>query len=281
MKINGKLLADQMQISLLQRAQDLKNHSITPKIAIITLGDEESWSTYVGAKLRLAEKLGINAELINLKDSDEKTLLATIEELNNDTSCNGLIVQRPFPQKYDREKIIYAIKKEKDIDGFRSDSPFAVPVWLAVEEIITHIEKLLDATEIHNSPIRQAISVIGKGETAGKPIINGLKKIGLFPKIIDSSTKDRKEMLKKSKIIISAVGKENVVDPEFITQGVILIGVGIHRNADGKLAGDYDEAKIEHVASFYTPTPGGIGPLNLAYLFQNLLSAASAQNNFS
>ena len=281
MKINGKLLADQMQISLLQRAQDLKNHSITPKIAIITLGDEESWSTYVGAKLRLAEKLGINAELINLKDSDEKTLLATIDELNNDTSCNGLIVQRPFPQKYDREKIIYAIKKEKDIDGFRSDSPFAVSVWLAVEEIITHIEKLLDATEIHNSPIRQAISVIGKGETAGKPIINGLKKIGLFPKIIDSSTKDRKEILKKSKIIISAVGKENVVDPEFITQGVILIGVGIHRNADGKLAGDYDEAKIEHVASFYTPTPGGIGPLNLAYLFQNLLSAASAQNNFS
>ena len=281
MKINGKLLADQMQISLLQRAQDLKNHSITPKIAIITLGDEESWSTYVGAKLRLAEKLGINAELINLKDSDEKTLLATIEELNNDKSCNGLIVQRPFPQKYDREKIIYAIKKEKDIDGFRSDSPFAVPVWLAVEEIITHIEKLLDATEIHNSPIRQAISVIGKGETAGKPIINGLKKIGLFPKIIDSSTKDRKEILKKSKIIISAVGKENVVDPEFITQGVILIGVGIHRNADGKLAGDYDEAQIEHVASFYTPTPGGIGPLNLAYLFQNLLSAASAQNNFS
>ena len=71
------------------------------------------------------------------------------------------------------------------------------------------------------------------------------------------------------------------MDPEFITQGVILIGVGIHRNADGKLAGDYDEAKIEHVASFYTPTPGGIGPLNLAYLFQNLLSAASAQNNFS
>lgn len=281
MKINGKLLADQMQISLLQRAQDLKNHSITPKIAIITLGDEESWSTYVGAKLRLAEKLGINAELINLKDSDEKTLLATIEELNNDKSCNGLIVQRPFPQKYDREKIIYAIKKEKDIDGFRSDSPFAVPVWLAVEEIITHIEKLLDATEIHNSPIRQAISVIGKGETAGKPIINGLKKIGLFPKIIDSSTKDRKEILKKSKIIISAVGKENVVDPEFLSQGVILIGVGIHRNADGKLAGDYDEAQIEHVASFYTPTPGGIGPLNLAYLFQNLLSAASAQNNFS
>ena len=281
MKINGKLLADQMQISLLQRAQDLKNHSITPKIAIITLGDEESWSTYVGAKLRLAEKLGINAELINLKDSDEKTLLATIDELNNDTSCNGLIVQRPFPQKYDREKIIYAIKKEKDIDGFRSDSPFAVPVWLAVEEIITHIEKLLDATEIHNSPIRQAISVIGKGETAGKPIINGLKKIGLFPKIIDSSTKDRKEILKKSKIIISAVGKENVVDPEFLSQGVILIGVGIHRNADGKLAGDYDEAQIEHVASFYTPTPGGIGPLNLAYLFQNLLSAASAQNNFS
>ncbi len=281
MKINGRLLADQMQIGLAQSAQDLKNRSITPKIAIITLGEEESWSTYVGAKLRLAEKIGINAELINLKNSDEKTLLETIEKLNNDPNCNGLIVQRPFPQKYDREKIIYAIQKEKDIDGFRKDSPFQVPVWLAVEEIITHIEKLLDATEIHNSPIRQAICVIGKGETAGKPIINGLGKIGLHPKVVDSSTKDRKEILKKSKIIISAVGKENVIDPESITQGVILIGVGIHRNSDGKLAGDYDETQIEHIASFYTPTPGGIGPLNLAYLFQNLLSAASIQNNFS
>jgi len=281
MKINGRLLADQMQVGLAQSAQDLKNRSITPKIAIITLGEEESWSTYVGAKLRLAEKIGINAELINLKNSDEKTLLETIEKLNNDPNCNGLIVQRPFPQKYDREKIIYAIQKEKDIDGFRKDSPFQVPVWLAVQEIITHIEKLLDATEIHNSPIRQAISVIGKGETAGKPIINGLEKIGLHPKVVDSSTKDRKEILKKSKIIISAVGKENVIDPESITQGVILIGVGIHRNSDGKLAGDYDETQIEHIASFYTPTPGGIGPLNLAYLFQNLLSAASIQNNFS
>jgi len=281
MKINGRLLADQMQVGLAQSAQDLKNRSITPKIAIITLGEEESWSTYVGAKLRLAEKIGINAELINLKNSDEKTLLETIEKLNNDLNCNGLIVQRPFPQKYDREKIIYAIEKEKDIDGFRKDSPFQVPVWLAVEEIITHIEKLLDATEIHHSPIRQAISVIGKGETAGKPIINGLEKIGLHPKVVDSSTKDRKEILKKSKIIISAVGKENVINPESITQGVILIGVGIHRDTDGKLAGDYDESQIEHIASFYTPTPGGIGPLNLAYLFQNLLSAAKVQNNFS
>lgn len=281
MVINGKMLADEMLVDLGQEVESLKSKNITPKLTIITLGDEDSWSTYVGAKIRMAEKIGASVELLNLKGSDEKTLLKTIETINNDSSIHGLIVQRPFPSSYDKEKIIYSIKKEKDIDGFRSDSPFQVPVFLAVEKIITHIEMVLKATEVHNSPLRQAVSVIGKGETAGFPVIKGLEKMGIHPKVVDSSTKDRKEILNNSKIIITAVGKENIVSKEDISQGVILIGIGLHRNSEGKLRGDFDEKEMEHVASFYTPTPGGVGPLNLAFLFYNLITASKNQNHIS
>jgi len=194
MVINGKLLADEMCIDLEQNIENLKTKSVTPKLAIITLGEEESWSTYVGAKIRLASKIGADVELINLKDSTEENLFSMIKKINNDNSIHGLIVQRPFPPTYDKEKIIYSIEKTKDIDGFRNDSPFEVPVFLAVENIITHIERLLEASEVHNGPIRQSICVIGKGETAGFPIIKGLAKMGSIVKIIDSSTKDRKEI---------------------------------------------------------------------------------------
>lgn len=277
MVISGKILSDEMAIELEREVSELKNKNIIPRLAIITLGDEESWSTYVGAKIKMAGKIGVDVELLNLKAADEKMLFSTIEKINNDPSIHGLIVQRPFPSKYDKAKIIYSIQKEKDIDGFREDSMFQVPVFLAVEKIITHIERLLEATEVRNSPIRQSISVIGKGETAGFPVIKGLEKMGLNPKVVDSSTKDRKEILKNSKIIITAVGQGKIISKDEVSQGVILIGIGLHRGENGRLMGDFDEKEMEHIASFYTPTPGGIGPLNLAYLFDNLIKAAKIQ----
>lgn len=281
MIINGKMLSDEMLIDLAREVGYLKAQNVTPKLAIITLGEEDSWATYVSAKIRMASKIGADVELVNLRGSDENTLFSTIEKINSDETIHGLIVQRPFPSHYDKEKIIYSIKNEKDIDGFRNNSPYDVPVFLAVKKIITHIEELLEATEVHNSPLRQSITVIGKGETAGFPVINGLRKMGLHPKVVDSSTKDRKEILKNSKIIITAVGRERIISSEDVVQGAILIGIGIHRNSDGKVEGDFDEKEFEHIASFYTPTPGGVGPLNLAFLFQNLIQAAKLQNNLS
>src|SRR3989344_2186814 len=111
MLINGKVLADALTIDLERDVFALKSRNITPKIAIITLGEEESWTTYVGAKIKLAGHLGIDAELINLQNSSEDNLFSTIERINNDPTIHGLIVQRPFPAKYDKKKIIYSIKK--------------------------------------------------------------------------------------------------------------------------------------------------------------------------
>ena len=121
------------------------------------------------------------------------------------------------------------------------------------------------------------IITIGKGPTGGKPVIEHLKKFGLNPTIIDSKTSNPDQIIKNADIIVSCVGRENVIKPGSLKKGVILIGVGIFRGKDGKLHGDYNESEIENIASFYTPTPGGVGPVNVAMLMDNLLTAAEKQ----
>ena len=118
------------------------------------------------------------------------------------------------------------------------------------------------------------IVIIGKGATAGKPTEESLKKYGLNPIVIDRKTKKVPEILKSADVIVGAVGKK-VIQPENLKSGVVLIGIGLHRGEDGKLHGDYDDDEVNQIASFYTPSPGGVGPINLAYLFQNLVKAAA------
>jgi methylenetetrahydrofolate dehydrogenase (NADP+)/methenyltetrahydrofolate cyclohydrolase len=115
---------------------------------------------------------------------------------------------------------------------------------------------------------------MGKGETAGSPIIEHLRKLGIYPFTIDSHTRDRDNVLQEAEIIISAVGKK-VITEEKVQTGCILIGVGIH-SIGGKLCGDYDENEVENKAAFYTPTPGGVGPINVAFLLDNLVQAAES-----
>ena len=272
MKIDGREIAEGVRSDLKSRIQDLKTKNITPKIAIITLGDESSWATYVRQKIKVASELGIIAELVNLRDADESELLRTVSQIDNDKTYHGIIVQRPMPSSFSREKVINAISTEKDIDGFRPDSEFEVPVWLAVKKIIE--SRIMN----HESWSKLGFVVLGKGETAGSPAISGLKKLGIEPQVIDSKTENPDEILKRADVIISCVGRSGIIKPSNIKPGAILIGVGI-RGEDGKVRGDYLEEDIENVASAYTPTPGGVGPVNLSYLFANLIDAAEQQNH--
>jgi methylenetetrahydrofolate dehydrogenase (NADP+)/methenyltetrahydrofolate cyclohydrolase len=121
------------------------------------------------------------------------------------------------------------------------------------------------------------IVVLGKGATAGGPILKYLNKLSVNPTQIDSKTPSPDELIKKADIVISAVGKPNTITPEKIKKDVTLIGVGIFRGEDGKLHGDYDEANIKNIAGFYTPTPGGVGPVNVAMLLDNLLNTTEKQ----
>lgn len=279
MKIDGKELQREILFDLAIEIAKLKEKGVRPHIAIVTLGPEASWEIYVRQKTILANYLGIEAEVINLYPQNTEEVLTVIETLNNDPSVHGLIVQRPFPSSIDLDQVIAKIKSDKDIDGFREDSQYEVPAWLAVKHIINYIGQLLNESNLQNFLSNQSILVIGKGGTAGFPTIAGLKKLGFEPKVIDSTTTERSEKLKQADLIISSVGKSNMVTANELKKGVCLIGIGIHRE-NGKTVGDYDEEEIKDKASYYTPTPGGVGPVNLAYLFKNLVTATkhSIQN---
>ena len=270
MLIDGKALAADIINELSISVTNIKKRGILPKIAIVTLGDEETWKAYVDQKIKLSKILEVDIELVNLKNVTQSELISKLDELNKDTTIYGIIVQRPFPSNIDNEIIINAIEAHKDIDGFALDSDYEVPVWLAVKRILkevytqSHVEiNFIEWLKSKN------IVIVGKGITAGKPIEMALLKLSIKPIIVRSGTQNVQEILKNADIIISAVGK-TIIDSAMVKKGVVLVGVGLHRGADGKLHGDYEN--VSHVAAFYTPSPGGVGPLNLAYLFKNLLS---------
>lgn len=272
MKIDGRKIAEEIRSELKVRIQELTGWGIVPKIAIITLGPESSWETYVRQKIKVTGELGIKAVLITLENADQSKLIRTLREIDSDPNYHGIIVQRPMPGNIDRAAVVNAISPEKDIDGFRSDSKFEVPVWLAVKRILSE-----SGIMNYESWKKQKFVVIGKGETAGGPIARGLKKLEVEPQIIDSKTQNPEEILKSADVIISCVGESGVVRSENLKKGVILIGVGTH-GEDLGLRGDYSEQEIENVAGAYTPTPGGVGPVNLSYLFSNLVKAVTIQN---
>ncbi len=264
-----------MRDDLKKEIENLISRGITPKIAIITLGPEGAWETYVRQKLRIAEELGISAELINLADATEAELLKKIEEINLNDKYHGLIVQRPMPNTINKVNVTNAISPNKDVDGFRDDSPYEVPVWLAAQRLIAESINQLNLVQPWQD---LKFVVVGKGETAGGPTIKGLRSMGIEPSVIDSKTENREELLKSADVLITSVGKSSVINANDLKQDVIVIGIGTHTE-DGNLKGDYIEEEIEKIAGSFTPTPGGVGPVNLAFLFRNLIDATKQINS--
>lgn len=196
----------------------------------------------------------------------------------------------------------------KDIDAFRKDSSFPMPIVCAVLTILENVyekgvarlegfptartevvaericEGALAGGKVGTGPRqttfnswlkKKSIVIIGKGATGGRPIIKTFRKMGIEPNVIDSKTKNPEDIKKNADIIISAVGKLDVVKKEEIKKGVILLSIGLHKEKDGKLHGDYEEEEIKDIAGFYTPTPGGVGPVNVACLLENLIKASA------
>ena len=275
MKIDGKLIASEILSDLKARVDVLKDlRGITPHLYVILLINDASTLAYIKQKKLRSEEIGAK---ITIDDSTPNIttdeLLEKIEELNNDKTISGIIVQRPLPKNLDEEKITNAVSIDKDVDGFNPNSKFKIPVGLAILEILKNIHK----ENFKEWLSVQRIAVIGKGLTAGGPIIKTFRKLGLNPQVISSQTENRKYILKNSNIVVSAVGKAGIVKSEDLKQGVILIGVGMHTE-NGKLKGDYNETEIESTAGFYTPTPGGVGPVNVASLMRNLVESAENQS---
>ncbi|MEK7532934.1 MAG: bifunctional 5,10-methylenetetrahydrofolate dehydrogenase/5,10-methenyltetrahydrofolate cyclohydrolase [Patescibacteria group bacterium] len=300
MKIDGKALAESILSELTQKVTVLKSQGITPTLAVILIGDNPASLAYIRQKQKAAERIGAKlllnharpasrSEAGETKTMNPEELLRLIQKYNNDPNVHGLIVQRPLPDSMgDTKGIVGAVAPHKDVDGFVPNSPFDVPVARAVWEIIGSTRQ---------NP--KHIVVIGRGETAGKPIANYLHRLfatsttdvatksrgfatsqkerrdnqHCTTSLIHSHTSHPKEIMQRADIIISCVGKERVVTGDCVKPGAMLISVGIWRDSSGKLRGDYNEEEIANVASFYTPTPGGVGPVNVACLMQNLIKA--------
>lgn len=281
MRIDGKALAKELLTSLVQKVADLKKENIIPHLAIILVGKDPASTAYVRQKEKKAEEIGAKTTVFHLPNSiSEEKLIALIEKLNIDPEIHGIIAQQPLPPQINAITIVQSVNPEKDVDGFCIGSSFTMPLANAVMTIFEYVySQVKDRGDFPDWLGSKTIVVIGKGETGGGPIIQTLQAIGIVPIVIDSKTQHPEKLTKIADIIVSAVGKPRVITKENIKKGVLLISIGIHRTVEGKLRGDYEEDEVENIAAFYTPTPGGIGPVNVSMLLENLVDAAQTHRN--
>lgn len=288
MKFDGRAFAQEIYQDLSSDITRLKEQGITPRLVVILVGQNPNSLSYIKQKVKWGASIGAEIVVNEFPENiAEQTMLEKIQELNTDSATHGIIVQLPLPPHLDENVLTQAVFREKDIDGFHIDSPYTVPVAQAVLSILEKIykgrkeTKELDVSSLSSAPsvsfqlwlASQHIVVIGKGKTAGHPIIELLSKKGLSPIIIDHSTPNPEQLTQEADIVISCVGKV-ILRKEIVKKDAIVIGVGLHVREDGKLQGDFSEEELAQYVSVYTPTPGGVGPVNVACLMQNLTTAA-------
>jgi len=283
-KINGKLLAKAILDRLKKRVKKLKKKKLIPCLAIFSAGNNSASASYIRQKGKAARAIG--AGLKHFKFKKETSYQEFAEKLNEtvrDPKFSGVIVQKPLPVTLNHASLDSIILLEKDVDGTNPKTPFISPVARAVLRTLDLIRiggkgkriltlKAFPSEDLTNWLSQHHILLIGRGKTGGKPIAKTLTQRKIKFLITHRGTVDLTRFAKKSDIIISCVGKE-IVKKEMLKQGAILIGVGIRKDEKGKFRGDFNEKEIEDVVSFYTPTPGGTGPLTVASLMENLVTA--------
>lgn len=286
MRIDGKEIAEQILKNLKERTEKLKKKGILPHLVIILVGEDPASKAYVRQKEIKTQEISAKVTTYTLPGkTSQKELLSLVDKQNKDSTVHGLIVQIPLPSHINEDLVSEGVDPQKDIDSFNSNSQFKMPLAQAVLKILEEIHtRILLVTLDKEYPCQKEsfekwlksknFVVVGKGKTGGKPTIEMLENLGIKPEIIDSKTKDPDAITKNADIIISAVGRPNIITSQMVKRGVILISVGLHKGEDGKLHGDYEEEDIKNKALFYTPTPKGVGPVNVAMLLENLITGA-------
>ncbi len=279
--IDGKLLAASILDTLRTDVQKLSTNNIHPTLGVLLVGDDPGSVSYIRQKQKAAQAIGAQLRLITLADTaTPENISHVIYDFNHDPTVHGVIVQRPIPRQIgDVSTILDTVITEKDVDGFNPASAFPVPVAAATVKILEYgYTHFLSSSKSFTSWItQQRIAVIGRGETAGKPIAQLFRKLGVDVSVIHSSTSNTAEILHASDIIISCAGKADIIKPTDFRPGTIIIGVGLWRDTMGKLHGDFNEASVGPLTGFYTPTPGGVGPVNVACLIENVIQACIKQ----
>lgn len=278
--INGKELAKEIRTNLKERVDELKKENIFPKLAVIMVGDDKASSVYVRNKSRACNEIGIEFEEY-LKDANttQKELIDLIKELNNRKDINGILLQSPIPKGLDIREAFNTIDYKKDVDGF---NPINVGKLAIGEDSFVSCTPygVIKMLEKYNIPVegKRAV-IIGRSNIVGKPLIQCLLRKNATVTVCHSRTKNIKEITREADIIVAALGKAKFVTEDMVKDGAVIIDVGINRNEEGKLVGDVDFENVSKKASYITPVPGGVGPMTIAMLMNNVVKAAELQNN--
>ena len=274
--INGKQISADIRAELKQETKDfIGKTGITPKLTVILVGEDPASQVYVRNKGRACEEIGFAAEQITLPaTTTQEELDALVDRLNADKTVHGILVQLPLPKGLSEERVLLRIAPEKDVDAFH---PYNVGRMVAGQ--ITYLP--CTPAGVMELITRSGISVagkdcvvIGRSNIVGKPMAHLLMQANGTVTVCHSRTADLAAHTKRADILVAAIGKANFVTVDMVKPGAVVIDVGINRGADGKLVGDVDFASVEQVASYITPVPGGVGPMTIAMLMKNTLTAA-------
>lgn len=278
-RIDGKAISDQIKEEAALEAQKLQRQGITPCLAVVLVGNDPASMVYVNNKKKACEKVGILSRSYELpEDTEEKDLLALVEQLNMDNSVHGVLVQLPLPPQIDEEKVILAVDPKKDVDCFH---PLNVGLLHTGQKGFLPCTPagVLELIERSGHTIEdKRCVVIGRSHNVGKPTAMLLLQKNGTVTICHSKTKDLKGICKEADILVSAVGKLHTVTKDMVKEGAVVIDVGMNRNENGKLCGDVDFDDVCEVAGAVSPVPGGVGLMTVAMLMKNCITAAKLQN---
>ena len=266
--IDGKKVAESIKRELKKKIAKL---GFKPGLAVVLVGDNPASEIYVKNKGEASKELGFHFELHKLdKDTDEMVLLSLIDQLNQDNKIHGMLVQLPLPKQIDEKLIIDAIRPDKDADGF---NPINMGnLWIGDNKIIPATPKgiinLIESTGIKIGG-KHAV-VIGRSNIVGKPISVLLQQKNATVTMCHSKTEPLEEYTKQADILVVAAGKPRLVTADMVKKGAVVIDVGMNK-VMGKLIGDVDFEDVKKVAGYITPVPGGVGPMTIVMLLENVL----------
>ncbi len=277
--LDGKALARKIELEIGEQVVDfIQNNGHDPLLAAVLVGDNPASEVYVRNKRRACERVGIESRLERLGDeTTQEDLLQLVARLNKDDSVHGILIQLPLPKKIDADRILQAVNPAKDVDGFHPENvgrlvhgnPRFVPCTpRGIQELL--VREGIETAGSH-------VVILGRSDIVGKPMANILMQRGrgadATVTVCHSKTRDLPAVTRQADILIVAIGKPKFVSVEMVMPGASVIDVGINRTDSG-LVGDVDFDRVREVAGAITPVPGGVGPLTIAMVLQNTLSAA-------
>lgn len=273
--LNGKELAKKVREGLAVEVEALKKEGINPKLAVIMVGDNSASAVYVKNKSNACKKVGIDFEEFLLPtETTEEELIELIKNLNKDETVHGILLQSPVPNHININKAFETILPEKDVDGFNAVNVGNLTIGRDCFISCTPYGIIRMLEEYNIDVTGKSAVVIGRSNIVGKPMLQCLLSKDATVTICHSKTRNLEEVVKGADIVVAAIGKPNFVTGSMIKEGAVVIDVGINRLEDGSLCGDVNFEEAFPKASYITPVPGGVGPMTVAMLVENVVKAA-------